>query len=74
MLALVQVRKSYEEKRRRRRARGERRPWKLKRMAVDASELVVRGKGERSETARAEADMEQFMQVGLPASKRGNML
>lgn len=63
----AQVRKSYEEKRRRRKARGERRPWKLKRMAIDASELVgARGKGERSEAVRAEADMEQFMQVGLP--------
>lgn len=38
------VRKSYEEKRRRRRARGEQqRPWKLKRMAVRA--VVPAGHG-----------------------------
>ena len=35
------VRKSYEEKRRRRRARAQQRPWKLKRMAVEAGEEEV---------------------------------
>ena len=33
---VVLVRKSYEEKRRRRRAKGQQRAWKLKRLAVDA--------------------------------------
>lgn len=59
----VQVRKSYEEKRRRRKVRGERRPWKLQRMAVDQGELVMKGKAERAEALRAEADLEQFMEV-----------
>lgn len=45
----VLVRKSYEEKRRRRRARGEQqRPWKLKRMAVRAAGLGDEGGAERS--------------------------
>eukprot|EP00884_Botryococcus_braunii_P021788 jgi/Botrbrau1/8293/Bobra.0251s0021.1 len=58
----ILVKKSYEEKRRRRKARGERRPWKLKRMAVDQGDVVMKGKAERIEAQRAEADLEQFME------------
>jgi len=63
-----QVRKSYEEKRRRRRARGHRRAWKLQRMAVDAAEEPAaasgRGRaGARAEAPRGEADLERFMEV-----------
>jgi hypothetical protein len=63
-----QVRKSYEEKRRRRRARGHQRAWKLQRMAVDAAEEPAaasgRGRaGARAEAPRGEADLERFMEV-----------
>lgn len=60
---MVQVRKSYEEKRKRRRERGERRPWKLQRMAVDQGDVVMKSKAERAEALRAEADLEHFMEV-----------
>ena len=67
-----QVRKSYEEKRRRRRARGHQRPWRLKRMAMEAGEEAapsVSGRGRDSRAGgapRHEQDMERFMQVLLP--------
>lgn len=64
---LCQVRKSYEEKRRRRRLRGRQRPWQLKRMAAGSSdEPESRGKGRHAggcTAAREEADKERFMEV-----------
>ena len=63
-----QVRKSYEERRRRRRARGHQRAWKLQRMAVDAAEepAAASGRGRqaaRADAPRGEADLERFMEV-----------
>ena len=65
-----QVRKSYEEKRRRRRARGHQRAWKLQRMAVDAADEPAAASGRSRQAARAdaprgEADMERFMEVRM---------
>lgn len=64
-----QVRKSYEEKRRRRKARGEQRPWKLKRMAMEVEEEPgTTGRGRDARTApRHEQDLERFMQVRTPS-------
>ena len=71
------VRKSFAEARRRRRARGERRPWVLKRMAVDnnadADETADADRARSRIAARAaaaaaadaggeEADMERFLE------------
>ena len=71
---VVLVRKSYEEKRRRRRAKGQQRPWRLKRMAVDAGgeaeAAAAAGPGPRSNRAAAagleqeQQDMERFLEVG----------
>lgn len=60
---VVLVRKSYEDKRRRRRARGQQRPWKLKRMAVDAGEeeVVTRG-GKGGQADQEQRDLERFME------------
>jgi nonsense-mediated mRNA decay protein 3 len=68
----AQVRKSYEEKRRRRKARGQKRPWRLKRMAMELEDDSTtsaggpRGREHRGGTggSRHEQDMERFMQVG----------
>ena len=66
-----QVRKSYEEKRKRRRARGQKRPWRLKRMAMElddeASGAPGRGREQRGGPGgtRREQDMERFMQACL---------
>ena len=65
-----QVRKSYEEKRRRRRARGHQRAWKLQRMAVDAADepAAASGRGRqaaRADAPRGEADLERFMEVRM---------
>lgn len=67
------MRKSYEEKRRRRRQKGQQqRPWRLKRLAVDAgdeegapaAEKERGGRGRVASSAEQEqADMERFMQV-----------
>ena len=70
-VATVQVRKSYEEKRRRRRARGQQRAWKLKRMAMELGEEgtpSTSGRGrdaQRGGPGRQDQDMERFMQVGF---------
>ena len=68
----VQVRKSYEEKRSRRRARGQKRAWRLKRMAMEveddnAPSAPGRGREQRGAPAgtRQEQDMERFMQACL---------
>jgi len=64
------VRKSYEERRRKRKAKGERRPWVLKRMdmvggddpaAADAPAARARGRAAGAPTDDG-ADMERFMQ------------
>lgn len=67
----MQVRKSYEEKRSRRRARGQKRPWRLKRMAMEveddnAASAPGRGREQRGGPGgtRNEQDMERFMQAG----------
>ena len=66
-----QVRKSYEEKRKRRRARGQKRPWRLKRMAMEledeAGGAPGRGREQRGGPGgtRREQDMERFMQACL---------
>lgn len=61
----MQVRKSYEEKRRRRKVRGEQRAWKLKRMAMELEEEPgTTGRGRDARNApRHEQDLERFMQV-----------
>ena len=70
-----QVRKSYEEKRKRRRARGIQRSWKLKRIAADVEEEPV-GKGRArqgpSDLSKDEIDRERFMEVSLPDKTSGN--
>ena len=70
----AQVRKSYEEKRRRRKARGQKRPWRLKRMAMELEDDSApgaggsRGREQRGGAggSRHDQDMERFMQVGIP--------
>ena len=70
----AQVRKSYEEKRRRRKARGQKRPWRLKRMAMELEDDNApgaggsRGREQRGAAggSRHDQDMERFMQVGVP--------
>ncbi|KAK9846267.1 hypothetical protein WJX81_000414 [Elliptochloris bilobata] len=64
---VILVRKSYEEKRRRRKARGHQRAWKLQRMAVDAPDepAAASGRGRqaaRADAPRGEADLERFME------------
>lgn len=67
---MVQVRKSYEEKRNRRRARGQKRAWRLKRMAMEVEDDSTpsapgRGREQRGGPGgtRNEQDMERFMQA-----------
>lgn len=69
---VVLVRKSYEERRRRRRQRGVQRPWRLKRLNLEAGEEEAaaaqqqqqqphRGRG-MSTLEQEQADMERFLQ------------
>lgn len=63
----ILVRKSYEDRRRRRRQRGaEQRPWKLKRLAMDAGEEEEKSEQKRgrgvSVAEQERADMERFLQ------------
>ena len=78
---VILVRKSYEDKRRRRRQRGAAaRPWRLKRMAVDAGEEEggapeARGGGRGRGLTPAEqeqADMERFLQARAAARRAGS--
>ena len=66
-LLSLQVRKSYEEKRRRRREKGQQRSWKLKSMKAEAAEEpVVKGRGRHGNAAgaqREQMDRERFMEV-----------
>ena len=69
-----QVRKSYEQHRARRRARGVQRPWQLRRLAMeeggdDEAEPSASGRGggsksERKAAEAAQADRERFIEVG----------
>lgn len=63
----LQVRKSYEERRRKRREKGHQRAWKLKSMKAEmAEEPVVKGRGrhgQASGASREEQDRERFMEV-----------
>ena len=74
-MTLMQVRKSYEQRRARRRARGVQRPWQLRRMAMeegddDEGEPSAGGRGgggskaERKAAEAAQADRERFIEVG----------
>lgn len=60
---VVLVRKSYEQRRARRRARGEKRPWQLKRMDMESEEAAAPTRAaERKAAAAAEDDMERFLE------------
>ena len=58
-----QVRKSYEEKRRRRTGQGQGRAWKLKRMAMDIDDGMQLKKGQQLQADKRQQDLERFMQV-----------
>lgn len=60
----VQVRKSYEEKRRKRTGQGQGRAWKLKRMNIDVDDGMVLKKGQQQQADKRQQDLERFMQVG----------
>ena len=69
LMDIVLVRKSYEEKRRRRRAKGVSRAWKLKRMDMELEDEeeggAKGGKRRNGEVSAAEqdaADMERFLE------------
>ena len=68
-MLLLQVRKSYEEKRKRRKARGEQRAWKVRRLGAQQEEQDA-GKGGRRQQQQGagEDDMERFLQVTSSAS------
>ncbi len=73
---MIQVRKSYEQHRARRRARGVQRPWQLRRLAMEeggddggAEQPPAGGRGgggskaERKAAEAAQADRERFIEV-----------
>jgi nonsense-mediated mRNA decay protein 3 len=69
LMDIVLVRKSYEERRRRRRAKGVSRAWKLKRMDMELGEDEDEGgkggkrrNGELSAAEQEAADMERFLE------------
>lgn len=64
-MLLLQVRKSYEEKRKRRKARGEQRSWKVRRLGAQREGEEDTGKGGRRQQQQGagEDDMERFLQV-----------
>jgi nonsense-mediated mRNA decay protein 3 len=69
LMDVVLVRKSYDEKRRRRRAKGVSRAWKLKRMDMEMDDEEEGGKGggkrrngELSAAEQEAADMERFLE------------
>ena len=61
------MRKSYDEKRRKRKEKGHQRPWKLKSMKAETvEEPIVKGKSRHGNAAgvnRDELDRERFLQV-----------
>ena len=62
-LGVVQVRKSYEERRRRRHVKGQGRSWKLKRMNMDSDDTMQLKKGQQAQADKRQQDLERFMQV-----------
>ena len=63
VLSNAQVRKSYEERRRKRHVKGQGRSWKLKRMAMDTDDAMQLKKGQQAQADRRQQDLERFMQV-----------
>lgn len=59
------MRKSYEERRRKRHVKGQGRSWKLKRMAMDTEDTLQLKKGQQAQADRRQHDLERFMQVRL---------
>lgn len=59
---VVLVRKSYEERRRKRQGKGQGRSWKLKRMAIDSDDTMVLKKGQQAQADKRQQDLERFMQ------------
>lgn len=59
----AQVRKSYEERRRKRHVKGQGRSWKLKRMAMDSDDTMQLKKGQQAQADKRQQDLERFMQV-----------
>ena len=57
------MRKSYEERRRKRQGKGQGRSWKLKRMAIDSDDTMVLKKGQQAQADKRQQDLERFMQV-----------
>ena len=64
---MLQVRKSYEEKRRKRTKPGQGRAWKLKRLAMDVDDDMVLKKGQQAQADKRHQDLERFMQAMQPA-------
>ena len=63
-LCALQVRKSHQERRQRRRARGAQRHWRLKHMAIDKpEEAPASGRGRRAAEDPRAGDLERFMEV-----------
>lgn len=64
LMDVVLVRKSYEEKRKKRRSKGASRNWKLKRMVAEYDDEDTGGKGKNGQSAaEIEArDMERFLE------------
>ena len=64
VMDVVLVRKSYEEKRRHRRAKGKSRHWKIKRMVAEYADDEPQGKGRNGPSAAdlEAADMERFLE------------
>lgn len=60
------MRKSYEERRRKRHVKGQGRSWKLKRMTMDTDDAMQLKKGQQAQADRRQQDLERFMQVNSP--------
>eukprot|EP00873_Tetraselmis_striata_P002466 jgi/Tetstr1/422730/TSEL_013527.t1 len=59
---VVLVKKSYEEKRKQRRARGHRRAWMLKRMDMEVDDETMKASKARAMAEQAAEEQERFMQ------------
>ena len=71
-MLLLQVRKSYEEKRKRRKARGEQRAWKVRRLGAQREEDTGKSGRRQQQQGAGEDDMERFLQVNSPDSMLGS--
>ena len=60
------MRKSHQERRKRRKARGAQRAWQLKRMNMDTQELIAPTRGSKRVADPRQGDMERFMEVQNP--------